>query len=158
MQDIVEVENLPVSRTTDQSSIIKFVTFWIHDELFGVDILDVKEVTPVMKITPIFHAPDEVRGYVNIRGEIHLVINLRFLLDLPQHEITAETRIVIFKPTIAEPFGILVDRVGDVLEVDSGSIEPEIKSNSKKTKNQHTRRNGIKYSNNYPYDSKTINN
>ena len=45
-------QNLPIKSET--AVIKKFVTFWIHEELFGVDILDVKEVTPLMEITPIF--------------------------------------------------------------------------------------------------------
>ena len=130
MQD--SAENLPIKSET--AVLKKFVTFWIHDELFGVDIIDVKEVTPLMAITPIFHAPDEVNGYVNIRGEIHLVINLRFLLDLPDKEIVSDSRIVIFKPIIAEPFGILVDRVGDVLEVNSELIESESRTSIQKIK------------------------
>ena len=132
MQDI-EAGNLPAIKA-ERSSMSKFVTFWIHDELFGVNILDVKEVTPVMEITPVFHAPEEVEGYVNIRGEIHLVINLRILLNLPSHDTTSESRIVIFKPKIAEPFGILVDRVGDVLEVPITAIESDIRPDSKKGK------------------------
>ena len=125
-------ENLPIKSET--AVFKKFVTFWIHDDLFGVDIIDVKEVTPLMTITPIFHAPDEVKGYVNIRGEIQLVINLRVLLDLPDREIGSDSRIVIFKPIIAEPFGILVDKVGDVLEVNSELIESESRSSTQKIK------------------------
>ncbi len=132
MQEIAEVENLPVAKTV-KSSRKKFVTFWIQGELFGVDILDVKEVTPIMDITPVFHAPEEVMGYMNIRGEIHLVINPRILLNLPTRETEPDSRIVIFKPKVAEPFGIVVDSVGDVLEFDSGAIEPDKKSDSPKT-------------------------
>ena len=111
----------------DIPKVIKqFVTFRIQDELFGVDILDVKEVTPMIEITPVFHAPEEVMGYMNIRGEIHLVLNMRYLLGFPSTEPTPNSRVVIFKQTIAEPFGIMVDRVGDVLEVSNEQIETDI--------------------------------
>ncbi|PCI29034.1 MAG: hypothetical protein COB67_05045 [SAR324 cluster bacterium] len=117
----------------------QFVSFWISNELFGVDILDVKEVTPMIKITPVFHAPDGVKGYVNIRGEIHLVLDLRFHLGFPEKETDQNSRIVIFKPTIAEPFGILVDHIGDVIEVKSDQIESEtqLESSGSKSRSAH---------------------
>ena len=133
MQEVADTVHLPVA-TDGKPPPSKFVTFRVDKELFGVNINDVREVTPVMEITPVFHAPDEVMGYVNIRGVIHLVISLRILLNLPPREETPESRIVIFKPKIAEPFGILVDCVGDVLEVDSDSIERNTSANASRSR------------------------
>ena len=128
--------NLPVAQGEASEATQKFVTFWIHDELFGVDILDVQEVTPLIDITPVYHAPNEVMGYVNIRGQIHLVLDMRVLMGLPEGDIGKESRIIIFKSKIAEPFGILIDRVGDVLEVSTELIEPETRNANKEMKRQ----------------------
>lgn len=128
--------NLPVAQGEVSDATQKFVTFWIHDELFGVDILDVQEVTPLIDITPVFHAPDEVLGYVNIRGQIHLVLDMRVLMGHSKEEIGKESRIIIFKSKIAEPFGILIDKVGDVLEVSTDWIEPENRNINKDMKRQ----------------------
>jgi len=117
----------PVDTTKTEE--FKFVSFKIDNELLGVDILDVKEVTSVMEITPIHHAPEEVMGYVNIRGEIHLVINLRYLLGYATSEKKTDSKIIIFKTSIAEPFGIYVDTIGEVIEVEESYIEPYNKSN-----------------------------
>ena len=57
-----------------------FCSFRVEGKLYGVDILDVKEVTTEMMYTRIAHAPDEVLGLVNIRGHIHLALDLRRLL------------------------------------------------------------------------------
>jgi purine-binding chemotaxis protein CheW len=127
-------KNLIVTPGSQAESLSKYVTFRLGDEFFGVNILDVKEVTPVMTITPIFHSNLEISGYVNIRGEIHLVINLRYLFGLQAREIDNESRIVIFKPSVSEPFGILVDRVGDVLEINQDIIEPYSADQSRKVK------------------------
>lgn len=120
----------------------QFVSFRIGEELFGVNILDVREVTPLIDITPVYHAPDEIKGYVNIRGEIHLVLDLRYLLGFSCEEPTEESRIVIFKPKIAESFGILVDKIGDVIEVKSEQIETEsrIESSSSSNHNENASR------------------
>jgi len=89
--------------------------------LFGVDILDVKEVNENVNITPIYHAPPEVCGYINIRGQILLVVNLHETFGLDRKEKTEQIsggKIVVFKQSVDEPFGILVDEVCDVVPVD----------------------------------------
>jgi purine-binding chemotaxis protein CheW len=101
----------------------QFCTFELAGRLYGVDILDVKEISPQTCFTPIFHAPAVVKGYVNIRGMIHLVVNLRGLLGLEDVPKTGQTKLVIFKPTVGEAFGVLVDRIGDVVEVMEDEIE-----------------------------------
>jgi len=89
--------------------------------LFGVDILDVKEVNENVNITPIYHAPPDVCGYINIRGQILLVVNLhetfRFEQKRNEEQITGG-KIVVFKQSVDEPFGILVDEVCDVVPID----------------------------------------
>ena len=103
-------------------------TFSIDDRLLGVDILDVKEINTETDFTPIFHAPREVRGYVNIRGQIHLILDLRRIMDLPEKPIDAHSRLVLFKPAVGENFGILVDRIGDVMEIRGDMVEDRRKA------------------------------
>ena len=105
-------------------------TFSIDDRLLGVDILDVKEINTETDFTPIFHAPREVRGYVNIRGQIHLILDLRLIMDLPEKPIDAKSRLVLFKPTVGDNFGALVDRIGDVMEISGGMVEDRRKADA----------------------------
>jgi chemotaxis signal transduction protein len=98
-------------------------TFRISGLRFAVDILDVKGISSVGGFTPIFHAPEEVQGYVNIRGEIYLIINMRSILRLDTKETDEFSRIILFKSEIGEPFGILVDRIDDIVTVDERQIE-----------------------------------
>ncbi len=115
----------PLPKLHSSSQAGQYVTFWLDQELFGVDILDVKEVTPLMEITPVFHAPPEVRGYVNIRGQIYLVVDLRYKMGIEVGTPGPEARIVIFKDHVAENFGVLVDRIGDVTSVDESQVETD---------------------------------
>ena len=101
----------------------QFCTFRIDQNLFGVNITDVKEVKTPDRFTHVYHATDEVRGFVNVRGQIHLVIDLRVLLGLAGAEIGKFSRIVLFKAHVGESFGILVDAIGDVVETDETRIE-----------------------------------
>jgi len=114
----------------------QFCTFWIAERLFGTDILDVKEINPEIDFTPIFHAPSEVRGYVNIRGQIHLILDLRLLLGFEKKMLDEDSRVVLFKPRVGESFGVLVDSIGDVVEVDESRIEDHRKEKDKHSKNK----------------------
>ena len=98
-------------------------TFWIAGRLFGVDILDVKEINTEVEFCSIHHAGEEVRGYVNIRGQIHLVLDLRLLLGFEPEAVGPNSRVVIFKPHVGETFGVLVDKIGDIVDVVSDQIE-----------------------------------
>ena len=101
----------------------QYCTFLIADRLYGVDILDVKEVNPDIGFTTVFHASERIKGLVNIRGRIHLVLDLRRVLGLPSRNVDEKSRLVLFKPHVGEDFGILVDAIGDVKDVDADAME-----------------------------------
>jgi purine-binding chemotaxis protein CheW len=107
-----------------QNSIMQMCTFRMANRLFGVNILDVKEVNENTNITPIYHAPPDICGYINIRGQILLVVNLRETFGFDQgHKAGSGTgKVVVFKSSVDEPFGILVDEVCDVVTVDQNRI------------------------------------
>ena len=102
-------------------SVVQMCTFRMAERLFGVDILDVKEVNENVNVTPIYHAPPNVCGYINIRGQILLVVNLHETFGLEQKrnmEQPFSGKIVVFKQSVDEPFGILVDEVCDVVPIE----------------------------------------
>lgn len=102
---------------------IQLCAFWLAGRLFGVNIMDVKEINTEINFTAIHHAPPQICGYVNIRGQIHLVVDLRLLLGFEPAEVSESSRVVIFKSTVAEPFGTLVDKIGDIIEVSPEQLE-----------------------------------
>lgn len=121
----------------------QFCTFRISGRLFGVNILDVKEINPEAYFTPIFHAPREVKGYVNIRGQIYLILDLRLLLGFESKVVDESSRLVLFKPEVGDPFGILVDRIGDVVEVDETQIEDSQEGSEKDEHRSQELRDGV---------------
>jgi purine-binding chemotaxis protein CheW len=100
-----------------------FCTFRLDGRLFGVDILDVKEVTTETTSSRIAHAPHEVRGLVNIRGHIYLALDLRRLLGMAATNLTGDSRLVLFKPAIGNAFGVVVDEIGDIETAEPKRIE-----------------------------------
>ncbi len=105
----------------------QYISFWIGGRFFGCTILDVKEINSEFHITPIFHAPESMLGYVNLRGQICLIINLNPVLGIRDVSIDEKRkengRLIIFKESTGESFGIFVDKVGDVLSVEPEDIE-----------------------------------
>lgn len=91
-----------------------FCTFRLDGHLFGVDMLDVREVTTETTCTRIAHSPNEVRGLVNIRGHIYLALDLRRLLGMPDAALTKNSRLVLFKPLVGNAFGVFVDEISDI--------------------------------------------
>jgi chemotaxis signal transduction protein len=100
-----------------------FCTFYLGKTLCGIDIRFLKDVNAVPSATPIPHAPREVRGYVNLRGQICLVIDVKSMLGMDSCDIGSDTRFVLFRPALGDPFGILVDRIGDIVNLPSGQCE-----------------------------------
>jgi purine-binding chemotaxis protein CheW len=94
-----------------------FCTFEAAGRLFGVPIEDIKEVTAEVHCTSIPHSPVCVRGYVNIRGQIILALDLQRLLQLQQDGEREAKRLVIFKQVIGPAFGLLVDEIGEIAKV-----------------------------------------
>jgi len=106
----------------------QFCTFRIAEHIFGINILDVKEINAESDFTPIFHAPPAVKGYVNIRGQIYLILDLRLILGFKSKELDKSSRLMLFKPNVGESFGVLVDQIGDVVKVRESEIEEDLKN------------------------------
>jgi purine-binding chemotaxis protein CheW len=100
-----------------------YCTFRMGGRLFGFDIRAVKEVNTQTRCTPVAHAPREVCGYVNLRGNIFLVLDLRQLIGMDRIQITPDSRLLIFKSTVGESFGVLVDSIEDIVTLQSGQLD-----------------------------------
>jgi len=114
-------QNTTAAATGDKT--IQFSSFYLADSLFGVDIQNIKEINDETNFTRIRHANSEVRGYVNIRGQIYLIFDLRKMLGFEPAEVDSCSKIILFKPHVGASFGVLIDSIGDVIEVAESSIE-----------------------------------
>ncbi|ETR71874.1 MAG: Chemotaxis protein cheW [Candidatus Magnetoglobus multicellularis str. Araruama] len=102
----------------------QFCTFSVGGHLFGVDIHDIREIKDEFSITPVHHAPKEIKGLANIRGQVYLALNLRVILQLRNDNPSVDGRLILFKPKIGQDlFGILVDTHNGVVHVSETSIE-----------------------------------
>jgi purine-binding chemotaxis protein CheW len=106
----------------------KFLSFFLSDEEYGIEILKVREIIGVTEITPLPKTPDYVRGVINLRGRIIPVVDLRCQFEMGSTERTDETCIIVVEVDRngeSEQFqmGCLVDRVSEVMNVSQEQIE-----------------------------------
>ena len=99
-----------------------FVTFWIADLLFGVDVKLVQEVRRQPETTPVPLAPSVVQGLINLRGQIATAVNMRRKLGYSDYTTEMHPMSIVLSRG-SELMTLLVDRVGDVLTADQNSYE-----------------------------------
>jgi purine-binding chemotaxis protein CheW len=100
----------------------QFCTFYINDTLFGIEVLTVQEVLRYQEITEVPLAAPEIKGLINLRGQIITAIDLRTRMQLPPREADQKPMNVVVQ-TNDEVISFLVDSIGDVLEVDEETFE-----------------------------------
>ncbi len=111
---------------------IQFIVINIGDEQYGVDIKYVDNIIRMTKITRVPDVQHYFEGVINLRGEVVPVMSLRKKCELPDVELTADSRIVIIKLENNAPVGIIVDAVKEVVTLPVNCIE-SANANSKKT-------------------------
>jgi len=93
------------------------------DELFfGIEVLKVQEVIRHQAMTLVPLAPSAVKGLINLRGQIVTAIDLGQRLELKDREDRSLMNMVI--RTDDGVVSLLVDAIGDVLEVSDDLLEP----------------------------------
>ena len=97
-------------------------TFYLDDLYFGVEVQKVQEVIRYQEMTRIPLAPPVVRGLITLRGQIVTAIDMRRRLDLPQLPEGRLPMNVVIR-TENGPLSLLVDEIGDVLEVNGDEFE-----------------------------------
>jgi purine-binding chemotaxis protein CheW len=105
------------------SSSHQFCTFFLGDLTFGIEVQAIQEVIRYQEMTPVPLAPATVRGLINLRGQIVTAIDLRTRLDMPERAAGVLPMNVVVR-TADGAVSLLVDEIGDVVEVDPGLYEP----------------------------------
>jgi len=100
----------------------RFCTFYLDGLFFGIPVERVQEVIRHQELTRVPGADETVSGLMNLRGQIVTAINLRRRLRLSDRA-GADKPVNVVVQTEEGPVSLLVDRIGDVLEVEDESFE-----------------------------------
>jgi len=106
---------------------LQYLTFSLSGEMYGLRILNVKEIIEYGNLTEIPMMPAFIRGVINLRGAVVPVIDLSARFGGPASQIGRRTCIVIIELADGETrqdVGIVVDAVSEVIEIPGSEIEP----------------------------------
>ena len=109
---------------SDQSQL---VTFQLGEELYAINIMDVKEIVRVQEIRALPNAPSYVEGIFNLRGEIIPIINLHKRFHLKKAFTSEEDELLsgfIIIEIDKMKLGIIIDRISRVVTIEKENIRP----------------------------------
>jgi purine-binding chemotaxis protein CheW len=105
----------------------KYMTFQLAREVYGLEILSVRELIGLMEITRVPRVPEFIRGVINLRGRIVPVVDLRLKFGMEATAATEQTVVIVVQCRVGDrslTMGVLVDLVLEVLSIEASQIEP----------------------------------
>ena len=101
----------------------QYATFEVAGQLFGVEVEAVQEVLSFHEYTAVPLSPPAVGGLFNLRGQVIAAVDLRVQLGLPRQSLSGPVMNVILRGD-DEPVSLLVDRIGEVIDLEDSEFEP----------------------------------
>lgn len=99
-------------------------TFYLGPYYFGIDVKRVQEIIRFHEISTVPLAPKVISGLINLRGDIVTAIDLGLRLEIDENRsVDRESQMNVVIRTEENSVSLVVDRVGDILEVEDGQYE-----------------------------------
>lgn len=114
------------ARMVEREVLLQLVTFQLSEELYGIDIMDVKEIVTLQEIRTIPNAPSFVEGLYNLRGEIIPIINLHKRFHLRKAQLVDDENLLsgfIIIDISGMKLGVIIDKVERVVSIDYKEIQ-----------------------------------
>ena len=107
----------------------QFLVFGLDNEEYGLNLNELSEIIMIPEITPIPNSPDFIKGVLNLRGQIVVVIDLEKRFGLV-HEKESKPKHIIIVQMYETFFGIIVDSVREVINapIDKIRVTPGLLS------------------------------
>jgi purine-binding chemotaxis protein CheW len=124
--DPVATANDPAAAQNDLGTTIQVVEFVLGNEHFAIDLFDVREVVEYTTITKLPNVQPYVRGIIDLRGEITMIIDLKHRLNITDASTKSveSSRIIVLDDKITKSkIGILVDDVTSVSTFEGNQVD-----------------------------------
>lgn len=99
----------------------KYLTFWTDGQLYGAPIALVLQIVGVQNITTVPEFPEYAKGFINLRGIIIPVIDVRLRFGMQEKEYDEKTCIIVSNLNDKQ-IGFIVDAVDSVIDIDDKQI------------------------------------
>lgn len=121
-----DIDNRDVADVADDNA-TQFLTFLLNTEVYGINILNIREIIDHCNTTRVPMMPNFIAGVINLRGSVVPVIDLAVRFSQPSSQRTKRSSIVIVDVKDEEQqlaIGITVDEVNEVLNINTDNIKP----------------------------------
>ncbi len=108
----------------DRDDATQLVTVFVGSQMFGLSILQVRDVFLVNGVTPVPLAPPAVAGLYNLRGRVMTMLSMRAMLGLGANEVSGMETTAVGIEWRGESYGLLIDKVGEVVLLPASGREP----------------------------------
>ncbi|MFH0925398.1 MAG: chemotaxis protein CheW [bacterium] len=112
------------NKTKHPKEHLELALFRVGDLLCGIDITCVREIIKKFEITTVYDAPKEVRGVLNLRGQIVTILDLRKKIGFDPSKVIDENMRIIVVRLENEDVGLLVDNMADIVFAEIKDMEP----------------------------------
>ena len=105
----------------------QLVTFQLGEELYGVNIMDVKEIVRAQDVRSIPNAPTYVEGIFHLRNEIIPIIDLHKRFHLKKIAASEEDELLsgfVILDIDGMKLGVIIDRVSRVVTIEREEVQP----------------------------------
>jgi purine-binding chemotaxis protein CheW len=109
----------------DPRELLEIVEFELAGEHYGIEVTQIREVCALKELTPVPCSPDFIFGIINLRGEIHTVIDLKRFFDLSDSGITELNQVLILDSEDMR-LGILADTILGVRTIRLAALESSL--------------------------------
>jgi purine-binding chemotaxis protein CheW len=105
----------------------QYLTFQLDEEVFAIDVANVREILEYNSVTRVPRSPEYMRGVINLRGSVVPVFDMRLKFGMTGTQKTINTCTVVVEVSYEGEdviIGALVDSVQEVFELEADQIEP----------------------------------
>ena len=104
---------------------LEVVEFMLAHERYALELMHVREVYPLKKLTPLPGVPDFVLGIINVRGQILSIIDIKRFFELPEKGLTNLNQVIILESEEME-FGVLADEILGPRSIPASAIQTSL--------------------------------
>jgi purine-binding chemotaxis protein CheW len=105
----------------------QYLTFKLDEEIFALDVAEVREILDFTTVTRVPQTPEFMRGVINLRGSVVPVMDLRLKFGMSPTEKTVNTCVIVAEVVVdgeTMVLGVLSDSVQEVIDLEPEQIEP----------------------------------
>jgi purine-binding chemotaxis protein CheW len=106
----------------------KYLTFFLGEEEYGVDVLFVQEIISMVSITHVPQTPPFVKGVINLRGLVIPVVDLRLKFNMEERKYDKKTCIMVVEingpDDKKQSMGLIIDKISEVLTIEPEEVDP----------------------------------